>query len=294
MGTIDGMLAQARATLGLGENPPGSNHNKITVWYNANIMHIGDGAWCNMGITYWAAHSDNLKAIFAGPGIGYAYTVWHAQKYQQEGRWHYGTSGIRKGDQIFFNWDRRHVIGEIDHTGYVEKVLGGLIYTIEANKADRCVRVVRDATYVVGYGRPAYSAAAPTPAPKQKEEDMPEYISLADTQALEANAPAVIQWGKEWSDSGSAHPAGTSVILSGGSNGAIFTLTVNTPDDLKWRLIETDPSKDYATSKAYPMRTGSFTENGGCNPRQHLYVEVHPEAAREVSVSVKGHYWHQP
>lgn len=156
MGTVAAMLAQARATLGLGESPPGSNHNKITSWYNANIARIGDGAWCDMGVTYWAAHSGNLDAILAGKGVGYAYTVWHAQRFQREDRWHYGTAGIKPGDIVFFNWQRTRSVGGIDHVGIVEKVRGGTLYTIEANKGDKCVRVARDSTYVVGYGRPDY------------------------------------------------------------------------------------------------------------------------------------------
>jgi hypothetical protein len=165
MGTAAGMLTEFRRLLGMAEHPPGSNRNPVVTWYNANIMRIGAGPWCNMAVTYAAAHSGNLGAILAGKGVGYAYTVWHAQKFLREGRWHYGVAGIKAGDVVFFDWGGRRDIGAIDHVGIVEKVSGGIYYTIEGNKGDRCVRVARDGKYIVGYGRPKYVAAAAKPSP---------------------------------------------------------------------------------------------------------------------------------
>jgi hypothetical protein len=190
MGTAAGLIAQARATLGLGESPAGSNHNKITAWYNANIARIGDGAWCDQAVTYWAARSDNLDAIGAGRGVGYAYTVWHAEKFQQRGRWHPGSAGIKPGDVVFFDWTGSRRIGAIDHVGVVEHVSGGLIYTIEGNKGDRCVRVARDGTYIVGYGRPAYT--------KAEDDDMPEPKDLWNWDGIAA-PPWIAEGGnKDW------------------------------------------------------------------------------------------------
>lgn len=162
MGTATAMIAQARATLGLGESPAGSNHNKVTVWYNDQIAHIGNGPWCDMAVTYWAGHSSNLPAVFAGKGVGYAYTVWHAQRFQTEGRWHPGTSGIKAGDVVFFDWSGSGRVSAIDHVGVVERVAGGIIYTIEGNSGDVCRRVARDGKYIVGYGRPKYAASPPS------------------------------------------------------------------------------------------------------------------------------------
>jgi hypothetical protein len=155
---VQRMLAEARKTIGLGERPPGSNHNSITVWYNAHIARIGNGPWCNMAVTYWAGHSQNLPAIFAGRKIGYAYTVAHAQKFKQKKRWHAGVAGIKPGDVVFFDWNGSRLIRNIDHVGLVERVNGKKIVTIEGNTTgDRCRRVVRDAKFIVGYGRPAYT-----------------------------------------------------------------------------------------------------------------------------------------
>lgn len=153
------LLDQARKSIGLGEKPPGSNHNKITVWYNKNIARIGNGPWCNMAVTYWAGLSSNLAAIFAGKGVGYAYTVAHAQKFAKKKRWHKGVAGIRAGDVVFFDWGGSRSISKVDHVGVVEQVKGKRIVTIEGNTTgDRCRRMVRDAKFIVGYGRPAYGA----------------------------------------------------------------------------------------------------------------------------------------
>ncbi|MCH1884330.1 peptidoglycan-binding protein [Agrococcus sp. ARC_14] len=155
MGSREGMLNQMRALIGLGEYPPGSNRNKVTAWY------VMVGPWCDMAITYAAAHSDNLAAV----GGRYAYTVWHAQKFQSMGRWHSGTGGIRSGDIIFFDWSGSRRVSAIDHVGIVEAVHSdGTITTIEGNTSDVCMRRKRTGAYVVGYGRPAYgTGGSPMP-----------------------------------------------------------------------------------------------------------------------------------
>jgi hypothetical protein len=159
-GTASAMLAAAKKTIGMGETPPGSNHNQITEWYNQNIDRIGNGPWCEMAVTYWAGHSANLPSIFAGKHVGYANTVTHAQKFQQKGRWHTGIAGIQSGDIVFYDWGGSRSISKIDHVGVVERVMGKKIVTIEGNTTgDRCRRVVRDSKFVVGYGRPAYARA---------------------------------------------------------------------------------------------------------------------------------------
>jgi peptidoglycan hydrolase-like protein with peptidoglycan-binding domain len=155
MGSRDGMLQQMRALLGIGEYPPGSNRNTITSWYGMV------GPWCDMTITYAAAHSDNLAAV----GGRYAYTVWHAQRFQSLGRWHYGMGGIRSGDIVFFDWSGTRSVGAIDHVGIVEAVHSdGTVTTIEGNTSDLCARRRRTSAYIVGYGRPAYgSGGSPMP-----------------------------------------------------------------------------------------------------------------------------------
>ncbi|MEV6593626.1 peptidoglycan-binding protein [Streptomyces acidicola] len=154
MGSVAGMLAQMRKLLGTGENPPGSNRNHITRWYGMT------GPWCDMTVSYAAAHSDNLSAVCGK----FAYTVAHAQAFQKRGRWHYGLGGIRPGDVVFFDWSGSRSIGAIDHVGVVEAVhSGGTITTIEGNTSDQCQRRRRNSSTIVGYGRPGYGDAKPLP-----------------------------------------------------------------------------------------------------------------------------------
>lgn len=155
MGTASGLIAVGRSLLGTTEHPSGSNHNFITVWYNSAVAHIGDGAWCDMSVTFEGWHSANKAAI----GGGFAYVPAHAEWFRSHGRWHYGISGIRAGDVVFFEWTGRRTTSA-DHVGIVERVLSdGTIYTLEGNIGDAFRREHRDGTYVAGYGRPLFDPA---------------------------------------------------------------------------------------------------------------------------------------
>lgn len=156
MGTASGMIAQMRKWLGTGEHPPGSNHNEITVRYNKEVDKIGDGPWCDMTITIAGIDSGNSKVVGE-----FAYTPSHANWFVKQGTWHYGTKGIKPGAVVFFDWSGSRSIGNIDHVGNVESVnRDGTFDTIEGNSGDKCVRKVRDSTYVVGYGMPHYTQPA--------------------------------------------------------------------------------------------------------------------------------------
>ncbi|MFF4546716.1 peptidoglycan-binding protein [Streptomyces sp. NPDC001406] len=155
MGTAKGMITAARKLLGTTEHPPGSNHNLITSWYGFS------GPWCDMSISYEAAHSDNLKAVMGK----FALTTAHARAFQSHGRWHYGIGGIRPGDVVFFDFSGGRSISSIKHVGLVEAVhSNGTITTLEGNTSDAFRRRVRGRACVVGYGRPAYDNAAPMPS----------------------------------------------------------------------------------------------------------------------------------
>ncbi|MEU2060771.1 peptidoglycan-binding protein [Streptomyces sp. NPDC013455] len=156
MGNVHGMLAAARKLLGTTEHPPGSNRNVITKWYGF------PGPWCDMAVSYAAAHSDNLSAI----GGKFALTTAHARAFQKKGRWHYGVGGIRPGDIVFFDWSGSRSIGAIDHVGIVEAVHSNrTITTLEGNTSDAFRRRRRTSACIVGYGRPAYGGGgAPMPS----------------------------------------------------------------------------------------------------------------------------------
>lgn len=150
---IDKMLNAAIATLGVGETN-GNNTNYITQWFGLN------DAWCDMAVSYWAAHSGNTAAVGRD-----AYTVTHAQWFQNKGQWHTDIAGIRRGDIVFFDWSGSNSISAIDHVGIVESVNGTTVNTIEGNIGNVCARKVRYADTIVGYGRPAYAADSTTPVP---------------------------------------------------------------------------------------------------------------------------------
>ena len=155
MGSVAGMLDQMRSLLGTAEYPPGSKHNKITEWYPMNGQ-----PWCDMTVSYAAAHSDNLAVVGK-----FAYTVAHAQWFQSRGLWHYGIGGMRPGDIVFFDWHGSRSIGNIEHVGVVEAVnSNGTFTSIEGNTSHVCARRLHNASYVVGYGRPSYGDASPLPA----------------------------------------------------------------------------------------------------------------------------------
>jgi hypothetical protein len=156
MGTKARMIYAAQRLLGQVESPDGSNICPVSKWYNAQIAHIGYGPWCDMGITCEAYSSGNEVAVCGAEGRGFALTTAHAADFKRRGLWHYGADGMQDGDVVFFSWSRGNAIGDIDHVELVEKKLAGRWSTIGCNVANACRREIRDDTYVVGYGRPAY------------------------------------------------------------------------------------------------------------------------------------------
>jgi CHAP domain-containing protein len=152
---VEAMLKAARATLGMGEP------NKIQDWYNDEVEDLGDWnwAWCAAAVSYWAAKSGNASAFKPR-----AYTVYMAQDFQKAGRWYSGTTAnvkkARPGDIVLYDWGGSNNIGAIDHVGVCEKNLGdGRLVVIEGNTSNRCLRRVRSASSIAGFGRPAYPAA---------------------------------------------------------------------------------------------------------------------------------------
>lgn len=163
MAGINDILKVARKCLGMREP------NAIQRWYESRNGNLGGNwPWCDASVTYWAFKSGNHKAVC--PKGDRAYTVAHAQDFKRISRWYPGTpANVRKakpGDIVFFDWEGSDSVGAIDHVGIVEKNLGkGRLQTIEGNTSNRCMRKVRTANMIAGYGRPAYSGK-PKPAPK--------------------------------------------------------------------------------------------------------------------------------
>lgn len=156
MGSAQGMVDAMRSLIGTSEDL-GTNHNFLTNWFadrHGNEYRICP--WCDITVAYAACQSGNVDATMGE----FAWTVAHAGRFYDAGRWHSGIYGVRIGDVVFFDWSGSHNIQRIDHVGVVEAVhADGTITTIEGNTDDRCLRRRRGASTIAGYGRPAYDGA---------------------------------------------------------------------------------------------------------------------------------------
>ena len=124
-------------------------------------------SWCDIFVDWCHIYTFGLELALkllcqAKNGVG-AGCTGSANYYKQKGRFY--TGGPQPGDQIFFTKDGGK---SFYHTGIVEKVSGGRVYTIEGNTSSAAGVVenggcVRDKSYplaynkIGGYGRPDYS-----------------------------------------------------------------------------------------------------------------------------------------
>lgn len=159
--TAAAVLNEAHKHLGISGRP-----NVFTRWYsrrNGNVFLTAP--WCDMYVTYSAVVAGAAKAVL--PKGDRAYTVYHAQDFQDIGRWYSGTasnldSHAKPGSVIFFDWDGTNALSRIDHVGYiVESLGGGRVITIEGNTGDACKLKVRGSDVIAGFGVPKYDAATP-------------------------------------------------------------------------------------------------------------------------------------
>lgn len=159
--------------------------------------------WCD-AFTDWCAYKaygiSTAKSLLGGNFDDY--TVSSAQMYKNHNAWY--TKDPLPGDQIFFKNDTR-----ICHTGWVEKVENGRVYTIEGNTSDKntlepnggCVaRKDYPLNYnrIAGYGRPAYDKFAPVQPARPPEKyqwgmDVSEYQGVINyDEAKEAGISFVV------------------------------------------------------------------------------------------------------
>lgn len=187
---VDKLLAFAASTLGMSDQN-NTVRTPVHTWYNAKFGNPDTGKyawdWCDGWVTYIAWQTGNQDAVVFGGG--YAYTVDHAKKFKAKGQWHTDVAGIQPGDVVFFDWDGSNDIDEIDHVGIVESVAGSKVNTIEGNIENAVRRKVRDASTIVGYGRPSYAGGSTPPAGGGTVAT----VKLADAQAHKAGATKIIQ-----------------------------------------------------------------------------------------------------
>ena len=121
-------------------------------WYGFNSRV----EWCACFVS-WCANVCGY--IDAGVIPKYAGCVNGVQWFKDRGQWLDGSAEPAPGMIIFFDWaDESGQDGLSDHTGIVQKVENGKVYTVEGNSGDSCrVNEYSIGYYeILGYGAPAY------------------------------------------------------------------------------------------------------------------------------------------
>lgn len=180
MTAIERVLAAARAEIGYLEkksnaqledktaNAGSANWTKYAAFLDdLGVVYNGSKngyAWCDIFVDWCFITTFGLETAMKMTGQAYkgcgAGCTWSARYYEQIGR--FVESDPQPGDQIFFTDDGG---ATSCHTGIVEKVDGGRVYTIEGNTSSLPGVVanggcVRDKSYsltynrIMGYGRP--------------------------------------------------------------------------------------------------------------------------------------------
>lgn len=155
MPTARQILEIAASQIGYSENPPNSNKTKYGAWYGMDYQ-----PWCDMFVS-WVGAQANATDIVGK----FAYCPYHVNWFKNRGQWHGRDVTPQPGDVIFF----ANKSGVACHIGFVERVEGSTIYTIEGNtsvgnnanggevmRRARTLGSIGSSWYVLGYGRPAY------------------------------------------------------------------------------------------------------------------------------------------
>src|SRR6478736_4268404 len=153
--TADALIAAAASQIGYFVKPGG--RTKYGEWYG-----LPTGQWCAMFVSWCAEQSGNAGVI-----PKHAYTPNGVNWAKQNGRWHAGLAGVRRGDIVYFDFPGAP--NRVSHVGIVEGVAAdGSVYTIEGNTSGPggdqrnggcCLRKQRK-SYIVGYLRPNYGTTS--------------------------------------------------------------------------------------------------------------------------------------
>lgn len=116
--------------------------------------------WCACFVS-WCA--DQCGYIETGIIPKYAGCVNGVEWFRERGQWMDGSEVPSPGMIIFYDWDSPNgesgpQDGLSDHTGIVERVENGIVYTVEGNSGDSCRENHYPVGYyeILGYGIPAY------------------------------------------------------------------------------------------------------------------------------------------
>ena len=115
--------------------------------------------WCACFVS-WCA--DQCGYIENGIIPKYAGCVTGVNWFKQRNQWADNSIEPTPGMIIFFDWDNKGGSGPqdglSDHTGIVERVENGIVYTVEGNTSDSCAERHYSVGYyeILGYGIPSY------------------------------------------------------------------------------------------------------------------------------------------
>lgn len=156
MATARQILEIAASQIGYAEFPPNSNKTKYGAWYGMDYQ-----PWCDMFVSWVGAQAGATDIVGK-----FAYCPYHVNWFKARGQWHGRGDAPQPGDVIFF----ANKSGVACHIGFVERIEGSTIYTIEGNtsvgnnanggevmRRARTLSSVGSSWYILGYGRPAYS-----------------------------------------------------------------------------------------------------------------------------------------
>ncbi|MWA01202.1 CHAP domain-containing protein [Actinomadura sp. LD22] len=160
--TAEAAIELARSQVGA--TPDGNGDTKFGDWYEGteraketvardggSVQEYSDAEWCDMFIS-WVGD----KLGFTDQIGSDAWTVAHAQWFQDNGRW---GDTPKPGAIVFFSWSGGKSDDDIQHVGMVIKDNGdGTIQTVEGNTGNSVQVRERSTDSVVGYGYPDYAS----------------------------------------------------------------------------------------------------------------------------------------
>lgn len=136
---------------GLGESPPGSNHNFITTWFG-----VGDVSWCvetfSMAVCTGFGDLDHwpIKTVAPDYDKGFAYVWGAADAFDKVGLF---DRQVRVGSGVAFNWNGVGGVRNTNsHFGWVDEILGdGTVMVYEGNHQDQLQLVRRSMQWIEGF-----------------------------------------------------------------------------------------------------------------------------------------------
>lgn len=194
--TANDILNAARGYIGCNEYD--GSHKKIIDIYNSHkplargyAVQYGD-QWCD---TFVSAMFVKLNAVdlIGGTECG---VEEHVKIFKNKGIWiEDGTITPKPGDIIVFNWgdNTQPNDGYSDHIGFVEKVSGGKITTIEGNYKDSVARRTLAVGHgnIRGYARPKYDISTASEAPSVSPSPAPVVAKTHATVRLNSYSDEV-------------------------------------------------------------------------------------------------------